>query len=303
VSYEIISLRHIEVLHAMNRMGTVARAAGLLGISQPAATKLIREAERRLGYRLFDRVQGRLVPTNSALLLWPEIERLEAQLAHVRRLAGNLHPEREKRIRVGCLPSLALGVVPDAIRAHRLIDPSVHFQVVTQHTDELIGSLRAQEIDVALAFAVPATTGVRVERVCRGHLVQVRKDPGPREVGLAELAGAPIVGLSPTDPLAQVLRAATDAAGVPLAPQMEVQTYFLACALVERGCGTAVVDLFTADAWGADRLSAAKIRPVVGFDVVLLTNELRALPSPCVAFADLLRAECRAVVNRKAATK
>jgi DNA-binding transcriptional LysR family regulator len=296
MSLDLISLRHIEVLHAMSRMGTVARAAGLLGISQPAATKLIHEAERRLGYRLFDHLQGRLVPTNSALQLWPEIERLQTQLDHVRRLAGNLHPEREKRIRVGCLPSLALGVVPDAIHAHRGIDPTIHFQVVTQHTEELIESLRVQEIDVALAFAVPPIAGVRTERICRAHLVQVRRDPGPKEITLADLAGEPFVGLSQDDPLARVLRTATEAAGVPLAPQMEVQTYFLACALVERGCGTAVIDLFTAHAWGPG-LSMARIRPTVAFDVVLLTHELRALPPRCLVFTDLLRAQCRAVVR------
>ena len=48
----MMQLRHIEACHAVFRTGAISRAAKLLGISQPAASKLIKHAEQQLGYRL-----------------------------------------------------------------------------------------------------------------------------------------------------------------------------------------------------------------------------------------------------------
>ena len=45
---------------------SVTGAARLLNISQPAATKLLQQAERQLGYPLFIRVMGRVRLTG-----WP----------------------------------------------------------------------------------------------------------------------------------------------------------------------------------------------------------------------------------------
>ena len=78
-----MQLRHIEACHAVLQTGAIARAARVLGVSQPAVSKLIKHAEQQLGFRLFERLKGRLVPTREATLLSPEIEKLFHQLDQV----------------------------------------------------------------------------------------------------------------------------------------------------------------------------------------------------------------------------
>src|SRR5580704_13231202 len=51
----LIHLRYIEMFQAILQAGTLTDAACLLNISQPAATKLLKHAERRLGFPLFVR--------------------------------------------------------------------------------------------------------------------------------------------------------------------------------------------------------------------------------------------------------
>ena len=46
--------------------GTVTEAAERLSISQPAVTRLINDLEQTLGFNLFERRSGRLVPTSEA---------------------------------------------------------------------------------------------------------------------------------------------------------------------------------------------------------------------------------------------
>ncbi|MGX8013599.1 LysR family transcriptional regulator [Mesorhizobium sp. ORM8.1] len=48
--------RHYQLLIAVRRHGQLSAAATSLGLTQPAASHQVREAERRLGIRLFDRV-------------------------------------------------------------------------------------------------------------------------------------------------------------------------------------------------------------------------------------------------------
>lgn len=58
-----MDVRQIEAFHAVMTSGTTARAAQVLRISQPAVSKAIASLERAVGFALFDREKGRLVPT------------------------------------------------------------------------------------------------------------------------------------------------------------------------------------------------------------------------------------------------
>ena len=64
-------LRQIEVFHAVYSCGSVTGAAEILNVSQPSVSKVLAHAEQQLGFPLFDRVRGKLVPT-------PEADRLFA---------------------------------------------------------------------------------------------------------------------------------------------------------------------------------------------------------------------------------
>ncbi len=64
----LIHLRYIEMFQAILQAGTLTDAACLLNISQPAATKLLKQAERRLGFPLFVRVKGQWQLTSESEL-------------------------------------------------------------------------------------------------------------------------------------------------------------------------------------------------------------------------------------------
>ena len=62
-----MKLRHLEIFHAVMTCGSLSRAAEALNISQPAASKALKSAEMKLGFTLFQRVRGKLLPTSAAI--------------------------------------------------------------------------------------------------------------------------------------------------------------------------------------------------------------------------------------------
>src|SRR4051794_36524508 len=112
---DFMRLRHIEVFHAVKQTGSIGKAAALLGVSQPAASKVLQHAESALGFKLFERVKGRLQPTVEAEVLHVEVAKLHQGLEQLRMLSANLRRFPEGRLRIGCLPSLGLSIMPRAI--------------------------------------------------------------------------------------------------------------------------------------------------------------------------------------------
>jgi len=57
-----LTIRQVEAFRAFMQRRSVTRAAEMLFISQPAMSRLISDCEESVGFMLFERNQGRLVP-------------------------------------------------------------------------------------------------------------------------------------------------------------------------------------------------------------------------------------------------
>lgn len=130
--------RHVEIFDAICRGGTLTQAAQLLHVSQPAASKMLATAEMQLGFRLFDRVRGRLIPTREASILAPYVARLHQNLDDVSRLARNLRSHHEGLWRIGSSPAFGLELLPVALSRCRQAHPAMSFELRTHHSGELL---------------------------------------------------------------------------------------------------------------------------------------------------------------------
>ena len=102
-----IRLRQLEAFHAVNRFGNVTRAAEALEISQPAVSRLISSFADSVGFSLFDRRGGQLVPTQEARYLLSEVGRVLDSVGHLEELAHDLTARQAGHLRITCLPGFA----------------------------------------------------------------------------------------------------------------------------------------------------------------------------------------------------
>lgn len=147
-----MKLRHLEIFHAVMTCGTLSRAAESLNISQPAASKALKNAEQKLGFKLFQRVRGKLLPSSEALMLFEKAQNIYQDLDNLRLLADNLARDPRAKMSLGCLPSLGLSLVPELVTDFYQQNANLVMTLTTEHTETLVKKLDLREIDLALTL-------------------------------------------------------------------------------------------------------------------------------------------------------
>ncbi len=147
-----MKLRHLEIFYAVMTCGSLSRAAESLNISQPAASKALKSAELKLGFTLFQRVRGKLLPTSEAITLFEKAQTIYQDLDNLRLLADNLARDPRAKITLGCLPSLGLSLVPELVTDFYQQNSNLLMTLTTEHTETLVRKLDLREIDLALTL-------------------------------------------------------------------------------------------------------------------------------------------------------
>jgi DNA-binding transcriptional LysR family regulator len=262
-------LRYIEMFQAMLQAESVTGAAKLLNISQPAATKLLQQAERQLGYPLFVRVMGRIRLTPEGQVLRPKIEKIADELMELRQLAINLKPSDAEVLRVVSTPTLANTLIPTGITRMRRTFRKVEISLFTQHTREMLQSLLLHECDVGLTLQQIEHPRIKCQLLCEGNVLAIApdgywKDPvADTPLPLDELAGAKLVGLSLQDDLGRKINARVKHLSPAVKISTWVQTYQVARSLVASGQGIAMVDPFTAAAPTESAIQVRSVEPSI----------------------------------------
>ncbi|EBC1123047.1 LysR family transcriptional regulator [Salmonella enterica] len=145
-----IRLRHLHTFVAVAQQGTLGRAAETLNLSQPALSKTLNELEQLTGTRLFER--GRL----GAQLTVPGEQFLThaVKVLDALNTAGQALNRKEDAsadvVRVGALPTAALGILPAAIGRFHQQQKSTSLQVAIMNNTMLLAGLKSGEIDLGI---------------------------------------------------------------------------------------------------------------------------------------------------------
>ena len=217
-------------------------------MSQPTITKVLRHAEDQLGFKLFRREHGRLQPTEEAQLLFPDADRIFRELQSLQRLGTDLREGTGGLLRVGATASLALSVVPDALELYRLEFPGVRVMSYLIAGNEMVEMILAHQLDVGVSIAPIDIPSARVETVHRAEAICIVPENHPLAelsvVTPSDIAGHTLISYSGATPVGLMLEDAFRRTGIRRKVDIEVSLSPIACALVQRGVGVAVVDGF-----------------------------------------------------------
>ena len=231
-----MSLRQLEYLLAVVEEGSFTLAARRLDVSQPALSHQVRALERSVGQPLLERAAPgvHLTPMGRAF-----VPHAESALRRAERARLSLRPEVTE-LRIATLYSIAIGILPAAIRAWRSRHPGGRVEVLEYaNIEALAEQMRRGVADVAIGPR-PAHWDDDVRVLGEEDLVVVLAEwPGER-IALAELADRPWVLYAHDNSLTPVVERACAAAG--FSPRAAVRTHHTATAvrLAAAGLGPAL---------------------------------------------------------------
>lgn len=274
-------IRHIEIFHAIYTTGSITNAAKILHVSQPSVSKVLAHAEMQLGFNLFERVKGRLIPTDEAEMLFDEVDKIYQQMRSIKNTAENIKKSEYGQINLGLTPALGFNAIPSAIAKYHHKHQKVNFNVQTVHNDAVMQALLEHKCDLAILFSPNVLPGVTSVEFAESELVIVYPKTSfphcPDKLTLAELKDFEYIDISESGPLGDLLWTRMLKDNVSLESPIKVQTYFIAARLVAQGAGICVVDKFTAQGNLDDSIAMASFDPPLNFSVHALHLENRSL--------------------------
>ncbi|AIP55018.1 LysR family transcriptional regulator [Burkholderia pseudomallei] len=168
-----LELRHVRAFLCVARHLHFARAADELDIAPPALTRLVQDAERLLGVRLFHRTRRSVALSAAGAAYLGEAQAALAHLARGRERAALAERGEIGRIELGYVSSAAYaGVLQRTVGAFRDAHPRIRVDVREVPMSEVAARLDAGTLDAAYVRPpLPLPDGVSTHTVHRDVFV------------------------------------------------------------------------------------------------------------------------------------
>lgn len=295
----------IETFRAIMSSGSARKAAGLLGVTQPAISQSLKRLETEAGFELFQRLRGRLHPTPEAKALLVEVERVFVGLGEIEHRIKSLREFGVNQLELACYPAFALGFMPRCLKQLMAASakgprPQVSLQVLSSSEvrDRVVSGLADFGLmadEVSLEGLEPTTfakfPGVVVMK--KGHPLARHKQIRPEQ--LAEL---PFLALNPEDASRRRLEAKLAEHGVSLSVSIHTPYAASVCEMALHGLGVGVVNPITALDYADRGLVVRKLSVDVTFSCLLAIPAGQVLSGTAKKFLSMMRAQLQADEQR-----
>ncbi|EPT6932336.1 LysR family transcriptional regulator [Cronobacter malonaticus] len=292
-----VTLRHIEIFHAVMTAGNLTEAAALLRTSQPTVSRELARFEKLIGLSLFTRSRGRLHPTVQGLRLFEEVQRSWYGLDRIISAAESLRQFRQGELSIACLPVFSQSLLPLVLKPFLDNYPDVSLNIVPQESPLLEEWLSAQRHDLGITenTATPAGTErltlLTLNEVCvlpAGHVLADKPQLTPQN-----FAGENYISLSRTDSYRQLLDSLFQEHNVQRRMVLETHSAASVCAMVRAGVGVSIVNPLTALDYAATGIVVRRFSVAVPFTVSLIRPLHRPASALVEAFSQHLQQQMK----------
>jgi DNA-binding transcriptional LysR family regulator len=269
-----MNFRQLEIFRAVMVSGSASRAAERLGITQPAVSRALTDLELRVGFDLFDRVKGRLVPTPEGQLFFGDVTMSFVGLDSLRAAAARIRDFGSGTVRIASLAALGSTLVPRAVRLFRMSNPRIAITLQIASSATVRDLVVNNQFDIGLAADEVDLSGIESSGFASFRAVCVMPPDHPlveRDViQPSDLHNMAFLALAPEDRARARMNEVFEAASS--RPQIVVETPNSAtiCALALAGTGVGLVNPAAADGFQERGLVFRPFEPAVYFKAFIL---------------------------------
>ncbi|MBY8605410.1 MAG: LysR family transcriptional regulator [Burkholderia sp.] len=244
--------RDLEYLLAVERHGSIGKAAEALGLSQPALTKAVQRLEAQVGVTLFERTANGMTATPAGARFVARAQRIALEFDDAMQEMRAIRGGEQGIVRIGYSPTVPNAFVLGACRQLIRERPAARLRLRCRLARELLDLLAAGELDLVVA-PEPQQPDPALDTIALfdDRLTVLADAAHPlqrkRALTLADLADQEWLLPEATIPVRHRIDDAFRARGLP-APRLRVETDFGNTSLLQLLHGTSLLCVGGADA-------------------------------------------------------
>lgn len=290
-----ITFRQIDAFKTVVQTGTVTETARMLGISQPAVSRLISDFESEVGFQLFSRSGRNLKATPEAMLLVEEVRRALSGLEQIKHTATAIKNFKHAQLRLISTPAFSTLIAPQLIQKFAERQPEALVSLEIQSTDVAVEWMVSQNFDFGIAPATIVNPVTMSHPLADSHSICVlpkgHRLEGKEVLRAEDLEGESFISYLPDSQFRFEVDQIFKKTGVTRTLQYEARTTDAICHLVARGLGLSIiVTMGTLPATGKE-YSVARFDPNIPFNGALIWSRQKSMSAVAKDFLEMVESD------------
>jgi DNA-binding transcriptional LysR family regulator len=192
----MVDVPQVQAFVAVATLGSFARAATALFLTQPSVSARVQALERTLGQRLFERHGRGARLTRAGATFLPFAERMLKTISDGQQALQTTHSAEGGLVSVAAALSVSTYLLPAIVKGFRDEHPGARVSIRSGHSRDVLRMVLDEEAEIGLARGL-AHPSVHTVRLGRDEILLVVPPAHPfahrKQVRLKEVAAAPLI--------------------------------------------------------------------------------------------------------------
>ena len=263
------------------------------GGNQPAVSRLLADLRENLGFSLFDRSGGHLVPTQEVRFLQADIQRVLDLMDQIGEVSQSITERKAGHIKIACLPGFATSHLPAVVAQFLKDRPGVSVTIEPDRPERILEWMIDEQFDFGITdgfrgHSAVVSQDIHVRTVCifpKGHHLE-RYD----EITPSLIAGERIINTRRDSDFFKGLEAAFVDEDCSLVSMVETRQFTAACEIVSNGLGIAIVSELDAMQFVDQNIQIRPFLPAISHRLSLVRPTFKQPSAITLEFIDAFAA-------------
>ncbi|MBQ8831035.1 MAG: LysR family transcriptional regulator [Oscillospiraceae bacterium] len=237
-----MSIKKYEAFVKTVQMGSLTKAAEMLGSTQSRISHILSDLEEEYGFTLMNRGRGGVKLTEAGALLFPKMEEIVQKSRELDALISDINKADAGTVRLGTFSSVAVHWLPGILQAFQAQHPRVEVRILSGDYHDIDQWINSGDIDVGFV-TLPAPKDMNTIQLAKDPLVAIM----PEGHRLAEQDAVAIESLRDEHFISLLqssnhdIHRAMDKAGVRPHIKYSTKDDYAMIAMVQQGLGVSIV--------------------------------------------------------------
>lgn len=300
-----MNINKLRIFHEVFVTGSITKAAERSYVSQPAASKMLSNFEAEIGYKLFERNNGKLIPTDEAHYLYEEVYSLIRSVNHLEDSIKGAKHNKAGRLQICSILGPSYQFLPELIARYTAKNPNVKVSLHLSGCTAIRQGVATGQYQIGLVDKAESSLrhdSVSMDLTCYCAIPADHPATVLEKVTPNELKDIDWITLDSENATTKALKKVYENAKLPFNRVVEVHTTIQALSFVNLGMGATLIDAINYEnfdqVFKLDNVKVLPFEPAIYEPLEIITSNLRPLSGIAREFYDLMLAEF-AKVNQK----